>query len=158
MHETFPKLEEDLAKRSLQIIFSTNSPSIVDDVDKYRNFEGKRPLIQRPDGEEEEIEMKVLSVKTEIPLEKILYGTIQDILKCLQPVGAAMRTEQEKVTLEAADKATEKTGNVVKGKDRTLSHEMILEALEKTQIDFNRDGKPVSFFMFLQACIAEYKN
>ena len=147
MHETFLKLEEDLAKRFLQIVFSTNSPSIMDNVDVYQIFEGKRSLIQRPDGEEEEIEMKRLSVKTEIHSEKILYGTIQDILKCLQPVGEAMKTEQEKVILEAADKATEETGNIVEGKDRTLSHEMILEALAMTQIDFDRDGKPM-FFLY----------
>ena len=148
MHETFPKLEEDLAKRFLQIVFSTNSPSIMDNVDGYRIFEGKRPRIQRPDGEVEEIEMKLLSTKAEIPVEKILYGTIQDILECLQPAGSAIKTEQEKVILEAANKATEKTGNVVEGKDRTLSHEIILEALEKIQIDFNRDGKPIFFSLW----------
>lgn len=38
---------------------------------------------------------------------------------------------------------TDFTGNVVDGKGKGLSHEMLIEMLEKIHIDFDQDGNPL---------------
>ena len=146
MNETFPELEEKLnrlVKQALNNVIS-NSSSLLNNIPKSCYFEGNKSLIRRPNGREEETEKGHFSERTEIPVEKILYGSIEDIFEHYEQAAVAMAYEQEKFLLESIDKAVQSTGNVVDAKGQPPSPEMILQLIEKVEINFTEDGKSMT--------------
>ena len=146
MNETFPELEEKLnrlVEQALNNVIS-NSSSLLNNITRSRYFEGNKSLIRQPSGKEEETEKKHFSEGTEIPVEKILYGSIKNIFEHYKQAAVAMAYEQEKSLLESIDRTVQNTGNVVDAKGQHLSPETILQLMEMVEINFTEDGKSIT--------------
>lgn len=144
MQETIPELEEEL--ETLVGKFVENATRIrapaMGELSRHRVFEGHHSAIVRPSGEEDETEFREFSAESEIPSKTVLYANLDEILECFIPVAEAMANDHEKMFFETMHQVTEKTGNVVDGGGKPLSHESILKVLETIQIDFDSDGNP----------------
>ena len=112
------------------------------EVARHRLFEGNNSAIVRPDGEEDETEIRRISAGSEIPSKSLLYASLDELLLCYIPVAEDIAYDQEKMFFEVMRKVTEKTGNIVDGRGQPFSYETILEVLKTIQIDFDSDGKP----------------
>ncbi len=146
MNETFPELEEKLnrlVEQALNNVISGSS-SLLNNITRSRCFEGNKSLIRRSSGEEEETEKRHSSGETEIPVEKILYGSIENIFEHYKQAAVAMAYEQEKFLLESIDRTVQNTGNVVDAKGQPLSPEAILQLLEMVEINFTEGGKSMT--------------
>ena len=146
MNETFPELEEKLNRlieQYLNNVISGSSP-LLNNITRFHCFEGNKSLIRRPSGEEEETEKRYSSGGTELPVEKILYGNIEDIFEHYKQAAVAMAYEQEKFLLESIEITVQNTGNVVDAKGQPLSPEIILQIMEKVEINFTEDGKSMT--------------
>ena len=146
MNETFPELEEKLnglVEQALNNVVSSSS-SLLNNITRSRCFEGNKSLIRRPSGEEEETEKRYSSGGTELPVEKILYGNIEDIFEHYKQAAVAMAYEQEEFLLESVDKTVQNTGNVIDAKGQPLSPDTILQLMEGVEIDFTEDGKSMT--------------
>lgn len=144
MLETAPKLErelDELLNDYVECAVSTFSPAI-SEIDRHRVFEGHRNLILRDTGEVDETDIRQVSGDAELKAETILYGTIQEILEAFLPAAESMASGQMQMLFEMLNETTEKTGNKVDGAGRTLSFDLILEALEKVEIAFDHEGNP----------------
>lgn len=143
MQERYPKLEKDIQAVLIQFVSSVadqNSP-IMSNVKSHVIHEGQSSAILRPSGERESINMRSFSTESIISKDTILYGKVDEIAEALRPVGEAIATDKEKVMFEALHESTKASGNVVDAKGRPLSLELLLEVLEKIQIDFDIDGQ-----------------
>ena len=146
MNETFPELEEKLNRLIEQVlnnVISRSSP-LIKSIERFHYFEGNKSLIRRPSGEEEETEKRYSSGKTEIPVEEILYGNIENIFKHYEQAAVGVSYEQEKSLLESIERTVQDTGNVVDAKGQPLSPEIILQIMEKVEINFTEDGKSMT--------------
>ena len=146
MNETFPELEEKLnrlVEQALNNVISSSSP-LINNIRRFRYFEGNKSLIRRPSREEEETEKRYSSGETEIPVEKILYGSIENIFEHYKQAAVAMAYEQEKFLLESIDRTVQNTGNVVEAKGQPLSPETILQLMEMVEINFTKDGESMT--------------
>ena len=144
MQETIPQLEEELEKLVSNFVENATkarSPGI-GEAARHRVFEGDQSAIVRPDGEKADTDFREFSAESEIPSQKILYSSLEEILDCFLPVAEALASDQATMFFEVMEQATKKTGNVVDGRGKPLSFETILEVLEKIQIDFDADGNP----------------
>lgn len=144
MLETVPKLEQELEKFVIKFIKDTAraySP-IIGEIAEHPIFEGDRSVIVRPNGEEEETEFKEISASHKLPSEMILYSSIDEILNAFVPVAQEMASSQSKMLFDTIHEVTQKTGNVVDATGAKLSHDKLLEVLEKIQIDFDANGNP----------------
>ena len=146
MNETFPELEEKLnglVEQALNNVIS-NSSSLLNNITRSRYFEGNKSLIRQPSGKEEEIEKKHFSEGTEIPVEKILYGSIENIFEHYEQAAVAVVYEQEKFLFESIERIVQNTGNAVDAKGQPLSPETILQLMEMVEINFTEDGKSMT--------------
>jgi len=144
LQETIPQLEEELetlVSRFVENATRARAPAM-GEITRHRLFEGHNSAIVRPNGEEDETEIREFSAESEIPSKTVLYANLDEILQCFLPVAEAMASDHEKMFFEVMRETTKKTGNVVDGGGQPLSHEMILEVLETIQIDFDADGNP----------------
>lgn len=143
MNETFPELEEKLNRLIEQVlnnVIFSRSP-LIKSIERFHYFEGNKSLIRRPSGEEEETEKRYSSGKTEIPVEEVLYGNIENIFKHYEQAAVGVSYEQEEFLHESVNKTVQNTGNVINAKEQPLSPEMILQLMEKVEINFTEDGK-----------------
>lgn len=144
MLETAPQLEKELGEflsSYVESAVSAFSP-MISEMDRRRVFEGHRNLILRETGEVDETDIRQVSGGAELKIEAILYGTIQEILETFLPAAKFMASRQMQILIDMLNEATEKTGNKVNGSGSSLSFDLILEALEKIEIAFDRAGNP----------------
>ena len=145
MQETIPGLEgelESLVAKFLEDEIRSHNPGF-GDVERHRVFEGDHSSITRPNGDQDDTIYRESSAASEIPSEKILYSSLPQILACFAPAIKEMAGDQASLFFEVMDNATKKTGNVVDGKGKPISFDLILETLEKIQIDFDQNGDPL---------------
>lgn len=77
----------------------------------------------------------------EIDIRRVAAGQLEDVVVALAHVA-----DQEAVALlsgffEGLNAVTDAAGTTVDAHGRTLSHELVLELLEKMEIDFDTDGR-----------------
>lgn len=142
MQEKYPELESEIQTSLFRFVLQIadqNSP-ITGDIASHPIFEGDKSEMLREDGDCDEINMREFTTENIIPRKTILYGTLREVVDVFKPIGEAMASDKEKLMLDLMEVTTEKTGNIVDGRGKPLSHEMILEVFEKIQIDFDDNG------------------
>ncbi|TNB47147.1 hypothetical protein FF124_13275 [Martelella lutilitoris] len=144
MLETTKVLENEIDEIVNMFIESTvrSGSPVLGEVARYRMFEGHQTAILREDGDKEEEELHLISGETSVPAKTLLYGSLEEILGCFLPVAKSLAADQSKLLFELIDRTTEKTGNVINGKKRPFSPDLVLEMLDKIEIEFDANGKP----------------
>ena len=95
------------------------------------------------DGYSESVEYKLISAKLEIPQEEIIDKGPDAFFSRMDKIAVEMAKQQSQLLFEKIEKATERTRHIVDAKSKTLSPQLILEALEKIAIDFDDYGNPI---------------
>lgn len=86
--------------------------------------------------------MKQFAGVTEIRREDLKSFGVKEFVDAAKKIGGEFLKQKSQHFFGVINQATEESGNVVDGRGRPFSHELILEVLEKMQIDFDEDGNP----------------
>jgi len=105
-------------------------------------FEGNRGSFRFEDGDKLESPYKDISAEMSITEQEIIEKGFDAWLERLSAVADQMQRQWVQVLLEEADRVTRKTGNVVRGKNASVSPEDYLEMFEKIEIRFDNRGNP----------------
>ena len=105
-------------------------------------FEGNKMSIKTENGELDQIDYR--KIYSGLPIDRkdvIARGPIV-FNESIQNIAEDMIRQEVRIIFDKVDEITEKTGKVINGKGRPFTHDLLLELLEKIQIDFDDDGNP----------------
>lgn len=157
MLERYIDLERDIDAALTRFIMrvADEYAPIMNEIQTYQIFEGDKTVMIRENGDIEETKIHEAGTEQEIPNETILYGSLQKLADAFRPVGESMANDKERMMFKAMNEVTKKTGNVVDGKGRPFSHELLLEVLERIQIDFDENERPKMPTMVVSPSLGE---
>ena len=140
----FLKTKEKLKKRlnyAMQQAHILNMGPLAD-IPTSMFFEGSKTIIIREDGSVVEMNPKKMTVELEINLAEIAGMSHEMLLEKIYAMGEEMAGKQAKLSYDVMSKAAEEVGNVTSSDGKPLTIELILDAIEKMHIDFDKEGKP----------------
>lgn len=129
------KLNRDVIKQKVK----TKSP-ILADIASHLVHEGERTDLVRTDGRRETTEILSHSSETEIKIIKINDFTLDAVANFLDNIATQFAEQMSRNLFETVSASAASVGNVVDGKGRPLSPELLLEAFERIDLDFDADG------------------
>jgi len=114
---------------------------------KYFIHEGSKSEITRKTDAPEEIEMSRITTGVEIDKSIVKSGDVNNIMLKVDEMAKKIAYEQEKALFQQLIKLTEKHGQTTKmtesSKVESSVHEMMYNSIEKMNIDFDKEGKPI---------------
>ncbi len=87
--------------------------------------------------------MVALTQQAEIPADVVRESRLDDYLAALAEMAAQYRDQVAEQFVRTIRDVTDATGNAINGGGRPLSHDLILDALERVEIDFDDAGTPI---------------
>ena len=99
-------------------------------------------MVYKADNEKLEIPLDRFSAKLTVTLEDIVNFNIEKTCMAIYEFGLSFREDIAKTLFSTLSQVTDFTGNVVDGEGKGISHELIIEMIEKIDIGFDQDGKP----------------
>lgn len=112
-------------------------------VRRYHDHEGGRQRLIRADGSVAESAYKEVSAQLSLDLNEVLGITEDEFRAKLEQLANDMARQASLHAIETINEAVETVGNVISARGKPLNPDMILEALEKMEVDFDRKGEPI---------------
>ena len=93
-------------------------------------------------GETEESNYELFSGALEVNHQDLIERGPIALVEGLKKLAEELSSQQSKMVFERLNQITAKTGNIVDAGGQAISPDLILQMLEKIEIDFNEDGQP----------------
>jgi len=141
----FAELKSDISK-AVNIFARQRAQQhagVLKGVKARRQFEGSSNSIVRPGEAEEQTEMVALGSEILIPLDDLHQMSLLQVMERHDAAVKDIVEQQTRHFFAFIHKTTEKTGNVVDGKGRRFSVELLIETIDKMHMDFRADGSPI---------------
>ena len=142
MLPTYPEVVSKRARINLKLLkamIRQKSP-IIGDINSHVVHEGRASEIVRPSGEREATDMTSQSAMVEMPREKLSDFNDEKVQGYIDNIAEQFAEGMTKHIFETISKGAEKVGNVVDGKGSPLTPDLMLEVIDKIDMDFNADG------------------
>ena len=139
-----PPIKQEIA-RKLQVAFKQRVNAYMGAINEApRHFikEGRRIVTIRPDGRNDETELKEASAETSIRFDEVPHLSFQGRLAKLDEAAREMAKQINEHAFSQISEAVERVGNVVNSGGKPLSPEAVLEMYEKIHLEFGADGSP----------------
>jgi hypothetical protein len=152
-----PKLKADIADQfHLFFIKRVNAClGVVGEVPRNIIKEGRNPVILRPDSSRDETKLQTASIETIFKRDEIPHLTVQERMARMDDAAREMAGQISTHAFATINEAVDKVGNVVDGRGKPLSPEVVLEVLEKIQMDFDNDGNPKELTVVIPPALTE---
>ena len=139
----FKKIDQAMEELFNELIFrySHALDPIFSNVTTYIVHEGTKTVMKVGDTLQEDSLFEA-SAEYEIKLDRFPTFSFKDFNDCAREVGTKFLSQKKKNLFETLDRVTHETGNVVDGGGKPLDHEVLFEALDAIQINFDEHGKP----------------
>lgn len=111
------------------------------DIGEYRVFEGGPTTIKRADGRTEKSRDFSAEASMSLTREEARHLTLPAVLHRLNEMAATLAEERGRTFYSEIGRVTEEAGNVVTGAQ--LSLDLILELLDRMDIEFDDEGKAI---------------
>jgi hypothetical protein len=105
-------------------------------------FEGNKMSIKTENGELDQINYKEIYSKHSIDREDVIMRGPIVFMENIQSMAEEIIKQETRNIFSKFNDITKKTGKVVNGKGDPFTHDLLLELLEKIQIDFDDQGNP----------------
>ncbi len=116
--------------------------SFVSQIRKVRHFEGDGMKTTDATGETEESNYKLFSGALEVNHHDLIERGPLALKEGLEKVANELRSQQSQMIFEHLNQITDKTGNIVDAEGQAINPDLLLQMLEKIEIDFSEDGQP----------------
>lgn len=140
----FPEVKEFYQKRLNELLtrFMGSHP-LLSQMREHSYREGTANSIQRESGEEVSSGMKKLEELLKIDSKDIAEQGPLAFIQPLKNMADSINEKRMEMVLRDIHEATEVTGNVLDTKGEQLSHDHLLQMLEKITIPFDESGNPL---------------
>jgi hypothetical protein len=101
-----------------------------------------RGTIYRSEEKRLEIPLAIMSAQVSFTVTDVRDFNLEKICCDIYEFSQSFLEDMAKTLFATITQISDFTGNVVDGKGKKLSHEMMLEMLEKIHIDFDEEGNP----------------
>ncbi len=139
--KTKSKLERLQKERFVKVRNSCLGPFIGERVS--RPFEGDRSVVIWEDGTIHETKFHSIKTEMQIDLREIDKHTPKEILRQIDTAAQQMGLQQASLNFETIQKAADESGNIVDAKGERFQLEHYLQLLEKIDLDFDENEKPI---------------
>ena len=93
-------------------------------------------------GDTEESDYELFSGALEVNHQDLIERGPIALVEGLKKLAEDLSSQQSKMVFERLDQITDRTGNVVDAEGQAINPDLILQSLEKIEIDFSEDGQP----------------
>lgn len=100
-------------------------------------------VIYRSEEKKLEIPLGMMSSTVSLTVADVYNFNLEKICTDIYEFAGGFLSDMTKTMFATLSQVTDFTGNVIDGKGKGLSHEMLLEMLEKIHIDFDQEGNPL---------------
>ena len=140
----FPVLKDDLNKAITRVLQERARAyqGEIGNIRRARVFEGRRNVIVRTDGSEEETPLITSSAELSISFSELKDFDLPELLIRLDKIAFDIAEQQSRRFYEAMSEGIEKVGNTIDAQGGGITPELILKAFDTISIDFNSDGSP----------------
>ena len=136
-----------------------NSDALMGILPRRRVHEGSRLHTSSVDGYEETTGYFEATSELAVTTDEIIAKGPEVYLELLPKVAEELIATQKREFFRVMDETTEKSGNVIDAEGRPFHPEMLLEALERMSVEFDRNGNPSNLtFIAHPAQMSEGKN
>ena len=105
-------------------------------------FEGNKTVVIREDGSSEERNLEKVTAEIKVKLAEFEKMNHEMVLDTINGVTEEMAGKLKKSAYEQIEKSADEVGNVVDADGKPFSIDLLLELLEKIDIDFDEAGNP----------------
>lgn len=116
---------------------------VLQEMKPRRLEEGHRVEFHRLDGTVDHVEMNCVRSKLELRLDHFREKGLQAVLEALDRTAADLAQKQSRFFFKRLDEVCDEAGQTVDGKGRPVSFDVMIELLDKMDIDFDDAGNPV---------------
>ena len=138
--KTKEKLQKMLYYEMMQAHLTHMGP--LADVPVSMIFEGNRTVVIREDGSYEERNLEEITAELQVKFEEVEKMPHEIVLDKINGVTEEMAGKLKKSAYEQIEKSADEVGNVVDADGKPFSIDLLLELLEKIDIDFDEAGNP----------------
>lgn len=139
----FPKIKRKWSAMFVRSVREqVNHASFVSQIRKVRHFEGDGMKVTDATGETEESNYELFSGALEVNHQDLIERGPIALNEGLEKVAKELSSQQSKMVLEHVNQITAKTGNIVDAGGRPINPDLLLQMLERIEIDFGEDGQP----------------
>ena len=140
----YPKIKEkllELFQESIEI--EVDKDPFLAQIHKQIIHEGNSLAVTSVDGYSNTSEFEELETKFSISHDDLVKLGFKAYLDKIPLVAKELIEKRTSSILKIMDKVTETTGNVVNANHKDLSPELVLDALEKMELNFDELGQPI---------------
>lgn len=139
---TYSKIERIQRDQNHHIVRSvSHGASLVGTVSSHMHFEGRSSAITREDKSVHAVKFAESSSAVEIGPVKAIDFDSDYVMSKLIEIANGFVEDLDKNFISAISDAADESGNVIDGKGKPFSPEMLLESLEKMAPTYNAQGK-----------------
>lgn len=100
-------------------------------------------VIYKSAEKELEVPLGVMSAEVAVTMDDVYGFNLEKLCLDIYEYAQSFLKDMTKSMFSTLSQVTDFTGNVIDGKGKGVSHEMLIEMLEKIHIDFDQDGNPL---------------
>ncbi len=147
----FPATKTELKKAVTERLrrWVHGESTLLSTVRHFMVHEGDSFTIQRSDGTIEKSPYQEAAVEITIDKADIATFTPQALVEKIDKMAREMAEKTSKMMIERLHHISEEEGQVVDARGKPLSPDLLLEALERMDIDFDKNGKPSGLHMLV---------
>ena len=139
----FPKIKRKWSAMFVRMVRErVHQGSFVSQIRKVRHFEGDGMRVTDAMGETEESNYELLSGALEVNHQDLIERGPIALKEGLKKVAEELSSQQSKMIFERMNQITAKTGNIVDAGGQAINPDLLLQMLERIEIDFSEDGQP----------------
>ncbi|MBZ5612472.1 MAG: hypothetical protein LAO23_00585 [Acidobacteriia bacterium] len=164
----FPKVKNSIHKaqiRSLYAEIDKHAP-VISQVKQTRQHEGDKSAIRDQDGKLRTSAFKTIGSRLEIAANLGSEEMKEQAKNKLQELALNLAQQSEKMMFSAVEEATSEVGNALDARGKPFHMSMLLDMLEKMQIDFDQNNNPImptlvlhpDMLQAIQTKIVEWEN
>ncbi|MFP4402386.1 MAG: SNARE domain-containing protein [Candidatus Nanoarchaeia archaeon] len=139
----FPKIKREIQNNLEKYVRNISySDPLISMITKITIYEGNKGIYYTVDGKKQEVEYKNFESKVNIKAEEVKEKGTDIIKEIGKNVGKDIKQQLGNHMISSIHEAIDRTGNKINANGKPLSHEFILDTIEKMEISFNDDGTP----------------
>lgn len=150
MFPDFPNIKKEIKKNFEENVRKqSSSDPLISSITQFFIHEGDKLVYYTDEGIKKKTSFNKIQSEFSIKNEQIINEGVKALVPIANKVGGDIQKQLGRNIIEKLENVTKETGNIVDGKGAKLSPDLILQAIEKMQIDFDDDGNPCMPMMVL---------
>jgi hypothetical protein len=146
----YPILKKEIKKRFEKYVHNkSRADSLLSSIPIIHINEGNKLVYHTVDGEKKESTFSEFKSEFKVHNEQIIEKGVEGFVNVAEKIGSELQKQVGSKVFSDLDNITQQTGNVVDGKGKEISPQLILDALEKMDISFDDSGNPNMPTMFV---------